>query len=355
MIEVFYSSASLGALDTLAKTAGNKINPTLDNFMFTSDGGVVASDGETSVKVFIDPIEGKPQDFCVDAKLLMEVIKTLPHQPLRFEIEDLKLTIVHHTGKFELPIFPTSEYPQISFGEKGNTSIPSDKLLDIISKTSYSVANDELHPVMNGIYFDFPNFVATNRMRLIKYETDIKADIDPFILSPKPSSMLRQILSKESGDTYISLNGDSATFTTSRYVINAVLIEGNYPNYNSVIPTNNSVKVEVDRLTLMGALRRVGVMSPSATELVKLSIDSTESKMTITGQDLDLSTSAKESISCISNGNLEIGFKSSFAIEILRNVTSDNIVLELEGATRAALFKPQEESELTILLMPMMI
>jgi DNA polymerase-3 subunit beta len=135
------------------------------------------------------------------------------------------------------------------------------------------------------------------------------------------------------------------------------LIEGRYPNYNSVIPTGNPNKLVVDRLSLLGAMKRVSVFSSQSSSLIKLSIE--EGKVTLSAQDIDYSTSAEETVVCDFAGSpLNIGFKSTFLVEILSNISAENVQIELSDPSRAGIVIPVEQKEnndLLMLLMPMML
>ena len=162
---------------------------------------------------------------------------------------------------------------------------------------------------------------------------------------------------KEQGMVTIEFDERNAVFTLESYRMVCRLIEGRYPNYNSVIPQNNPYKVTVDRLQLLGALRRVSIFSSQASSLIKLRMQ--ENLIVISAQDIDFSTSAEETLVCQYAGNpMSIGFKSTFLIDILNNISADEIVIELADPSRAGVIIPveQEENEdLLMLLMPMML
>ncbi|MDD4698225.1 MAG: DNA polymerase III subunit beta, partial [Fermentimonas sp.] len=155
----------------------------------------------------------------------------------------------------------------------------------------------------------------------------------------------------------ISFDENNAYITMSAYKMICRFVEGRYPNYNSVIPQNNSNTVALDRLTLLNALKRVSVFSNPSIGLVKLQLS--EEKIVITAQDIDFLTAAEETIVCSYTGNvMNIGFKAAFLIEILDNIPSSDVRIELSDPSRAGLILPveQEENEdMLTLLMPMML
>lgn len=178
-----------------------------------------------------------------------------------------------------------------------------------------------------------------------------------FILPKKPANILRNLLAKEEGDTQIAFDDRNAMITMENYQMICRLIEGRYPNYNSVIPQNNPHKATIDRAGFMSALRRVSVFSSQASSLIKLSLS--ENQMKVSAQDIDFSTSAEETIVCEYEGNdMSIGFKSSFLIDILNNISAQNVIIELADPSRAGVIVPEEQEEnedLLMLLMPMML
>ena len=179
-----------------------------------------------------------------------------------------------------------------------------------------------------------------------------------FILPKKPAALLKNLLSKGNEQVSIEFDDKNAFFTTPAFQIVCRLVEGNYPSYNSVIPTNNPNKLLIDRVKLLNTVRRVSVFSNQASNLIRLSLKG--NRLTVSAQDIDFATSAVEDLACQYNGDeLEIGFKSTFMVEILGNIQSTEVSIELSDASRAGLFIPfnkeNENEDVLMLLMPMMI
>jgi DNA polymerase-3 subunit beta len=216
---------------------------------------------------------------------------------------------------------------------------------------------------MNGIYMDVSPeevvFVASDGHKLVRSKA-LKVngnEKSAFILGKKPATLLRGLLPKEQGDVQIDFDDRNAVFTMENYRMTCRLIEGRYPNYNSVIPQDNPHRATVDRQLLISALRRVSVFSSQASSLIKLQLDT--DTIHISAQDVDFSTSAEESLSCQYNGKpMSIGFKSTFLIDILNNINSQDVVLELADPSRAGVIVPAEQTEdedVLMLIMPMML
>ena len=236
-------------------------------------------------------------------------------------------------------------------------------LLGGINRAVFATADDELRPVMNGIYFDITTeditMVASDGHKLVRCKTLAAKGNEraAFILPKKPANLMKNLLPKEQGTVTIEFDERNAVVTLESYRMVCRLIEGRYPNYNSVIPQNNPYKVTVDRLLLIGALRRVSIFSSQASSLIKLRMQ--ENRIVISAQDIDFSTSAEETLACQYAGNpMSIGFKSTFLIDILNNISADEVVIELADPSRAGVIVPAEQEEnedLLMLLMPMML
>lgn len=247
-------------------------------------------------------------------------------------------------------------------------TLPVASLTAGITKTLFCTADDELRPVMNGVYFDIARdgvtFVATDAHKLVRLKTALNSitmsdeeEKVSFILPKKPATMLKNILPKESGDVEVKFDNKNAYFKLSNYTMICRQVEGRFPNYNGVIPKQNLYKIIIDRMTLLNALKRVSVFSNQASNLIKLDFNS--NNINISAQDIDFSISAEETINCSFEGEpIKIGFKSSFLIEILNNIDSSEVVLEITDPSRAGLILPlqnEESEDLLMLLMPMLL
>jgi DNA polymerase-3 subunit beta len=257
------------------------------------------------------------------------------------------------------------EYPQAAHlgSNSVHVSLEAQVLLNGINRSLFATADDELRPVMNGIYFDISTenvtFVASDGHKLVRNKSyKVRGDEKAaFILPKKPATLLKNLLPKEMGDVQIDFDDRNAVFTLENYSMTCRLIEGRYPNYNSVIPQNNPHRATIDRTAFISALKRVSVFSSAASSLIKLKLGL--NTIQISGQDIDFSTSAEETLMCQYEGApMSIGFKSTFLIDILNNITSPEVVFELADPSRAGVIVPIEQAEdedLLMLLMPMML
>lgn len=369
---VVSSTALLSHLQAISKVINSKNTlPILDCFLLELNGSTLtltAADSETRLVTSLEVNEadggGK---FAVNAKNLLDPLKELPEQPLTFEInnDNLETFIFFHNGKYNFIGQNGDDYPQPKELKDTAVSLVIEPqiLFSGINRTLFASADDELRPVMNGVFFDITTddltFVASDGHKLVRCKTLAAkgAERASFILPKKPANLLKAILPKETETVEIKFDENNAYIKMSSYTMTCRFIEGRYPNYNSVIPQNNTNKVVLDRLAFLNALKRVSVFSNQASNLVKLQLS--ERNIVVTAQDIDFSTAAEETIACEYTGSpMNIGFKSSFLIEILNNVPSTEITLELSDPSRAGLIIPTENEEnedLLMLLMPMML
>lgn len=369
---VVSSSDFLAHLQTIGRVINSKNTiPILDSFLFTLDEDVLtvrASDGETTLETSLRVADAEGSGlFAIPAKMLLDPIRELPEQPLVFEINDtnLEVFIFFQNGRYNLIGQSGETYPQAPALGENNLSLNMevDALLSGVTKTLFATADDELRPVMNGIFFDIEQdcltFVASDSHKLVRYKNySIKSAVkSSFILPKKPANMLKNILPKEDGNVAVQFDDRNAYFTFSTYRMICRLIEGRFPNYNAVIPQSSPFKLIVDRQGLIAALRRVSHFSNQASNLIKLQIS--EGQIVISAQDIDFSTAAEEKIMCqYGDKAINIGFKSSFLIEILNNINSTDVCLELTDSSRAGVLTPLEQEadeNLLMLLMPMML
>jgi len=371
---VVSSTELLAHLQNVSRVISSKNTlPILDNFLFKLDNNeleITASDLESTLITKMS-LENTSDDgsIAVPARILTDTLKEFPEQPLTFEIDQAKMSIVINSenGKFTVVGQNAGDFPQmpvIKADGKSTVEMPAEVLNSGISKTLFATADDELRPVMNGIYIELSTddltFVASDAHKLVRYKrTDAKADAAAsFILPKKPASLLKNVLPGEANPVSVEFDEKNAFFSMTEYKLVCRLVEGNYPSYNSVIPTENPNKLTIDRAEFYNTLKRVAVYSNQASNLVKLALKGNQ--MTVSAQDIDFSISAYERLNCQYEGeDMEIGFKSTFLLEILSNLASPDVILELSDPTRAGILLPaaseNEAEDVLMLLMPMMI
>lgn len=345
--------------------------PVLDCFLLGLDGNelkIAASDLEIRVSTIVQVTESfENGTVCVDAKTILDGLRELPEQPLNIQVnqDNLEVIIEYHNGKYTFIGQDAKDYPQPNkLNDEGmKLSINPQILLTGINRSLFASADDELRPVMNGVYFDITTedltFVASDGHKLVRNKTKAVKGQDraSFILPKKPANLLRAILPKENNDIEVTFDENNAYVKMSNYTMICRFIEGRYPNYNSVIPTSNPYSFEVSRDVLLATVKRISTLGNKATNLVKF--DLSESKLIVSSQDIDFSTAAEENINIEYSGvPMDIGFKSTFLVEILSSIQSEEVYFDLSDPTKAAIIKPASNSEgwdNLALLMPMML
>ncbi|HPD94809.1 MAG: DNA polymerase III subunit beta [Bacteroidales bacterium] len=371
---VVSSTELLSHLSVVSRVISSKNTlPILDNFLFKLEGNeleITASDLETSVstKLELQNVSGEGT-IAIPYKILLDTLKEFSEQPLTFDIEpeNLKIAISSENGQFNIVGQQAEDFPrraELKPEETNSITLIGDILLQGITKTIFATADDEMRPVMNGIFIELGSegisFVASDSHKLVRYRRkDVETNAEAsFILNKKPASLLKNMLGKGGEKVVIEFDSKNAHFVMPGYSLVCRLVEGVYPNYSAVIPNDNPNKMIIDRVELYNSIRRVSIYSNAASNLIKLSL--TGNNCTVSAQDLDFSVSAHERLSCQYDGEeMEIGFKSAFLVEILANIPSSDVIVSLSDPSRAGLIFPHQndnpDEDILMLLMPMMI
>lgn len=366
------STALSSRLLTLSRVPNSKNTMAiLDCFRFGVHNNqltLTASDNENVMwtTLNLDECDGEG-DFCVSSKNILNAMRELPEQPLTIDVnfDEMKIFIDYQNGSYDFPIQSAEEWPQLVPIEDNAVSVTvgADVLLDSISRSLFAIAQEELRPVMNGIYFDLtPDclaIVASDGHKLVRNQNfSIKSDTPAaFILPKKPATLLKNVLNRDGGDVVIRFDGKAAEINYGDGALYCRLIEGRYPNYNSVIPQDNPNLLTIDRKILLAAVRRMLPFASDTSELIRFHIES--GKLELSAEDIDFATSAKESITCEYTGSpMDIGFKGSSIVEVLSNLESDNVVIQLADPSRPGIIVPDEQPEnenILMLAMPMLL
>lgn len=364
------SSQLLKQLQILGGVINNSNTlPILDNFLFTLNNNelvISASDLETTMSTTIEVESDSEGAVAISARLLLDTLKTFPNQPLTFKTEtNNTIEISSSQGKYDMAYFDGNEFPKaISIESPSITLIKGNVLATAISKTIFAAGNDDLRPVMSGVFFQFSKesltFVATDAHKLVKYSrTDMAAnETAEFIMPKKPLNLLKGILNDSENDVTIEYNNANAKFSFDNVELICRLIDGKYPNYEAVIPKENPNKLTVDRGIFLNSVKRVAIFSSKTTHQIRLKMAGTE--LNISAEDIDYSNRAEERLLCEYQGDdLQIGFNSRFLTEMLSNLNSNEILIEMSLPNRAGILTPidgvEEGENITMLVMPVML
>lgn len=366
------SSSSLAAkLVALGKVINSKNSlPILGDIVFDIQGtqlNLMASDSEVWMQTGLELTEADGDcSFAIGSHDIIEAVKGLSEQPLTFDVDLQKnlVKIIYNNGNFSMPVEDHKDFPK-PVEIKGDVHKQIDKAIfnECISRALFGCGDSDLRPVMNGEYFDFTDkylaIVASDGHKLVRNMlTEYKSEtIGSFIMPKKVVAVLRSTFNKEAGEVHLHFDDRNAKLEFDTTTITFRLIEGRYPNYNSVIPQNNPNEARVDRACLLAALKRVQNFSNSSSYLVCFRFEG--DKLQLDAEDYDFSKTATEDVACEYNGSpLSIGFKSSTFVDILANMTSKEVIIQLSDPSRAALVIPAEQKEgmeVLMLIMPMLL
>ena len=349
----------------------NPVVPILDNVLFEIENGnllITASDLQTSVMVEIQVESKKDGSAAIPAKILIDTLKNLPEQPVTFSIDDenYNIEINSDNGRYKLAGENATDFPKVPQVTDGYSIDLSSKLLsNAISNTIFSTSTDELRPAMTGVFLKLSTssctFVSTDGHRLVKYvRSDVSGDeVDHEMILPRKSlNLLKSTLpSDKSSDVKLEFNASNAFFSFDNVKMVCRLIDERYPDYENVIPLDNSNNIVIDKLEVLSSLKRISIYANKTTNQVKFKISGGE--ILISAEDLDFSNEANERISCEHDGaDIEIGFNAKFLIEILSNLNSTRVTFKLSEPNKAGLIIPDEmdeDEDITMLVMPVML
>ncbi len=347
----------------------NNTLPILDNFLFELNSNelvVSASDLESTISATLKVDSESKGSVAIPARLLLDTLKTFPEQPLTFIISDNNtVEISSNHGKYALAYANGEEFPKpISLDNLSVTKFTGNVLATAINKTIFAAGNDDLRPVMSGVFFQFSTesltFVATDAHKLVKYQrTDITASENAeFIMPKKPLNLLKGILTGSESEVTMEYNESNARFTFDNIDLVCRLIDGKYPNYEAVIPKENPNQLTISRNQFLNSVKRVSIFSNKTTHQIRLKIAGSE--LNISAEDIDYSNKAEERLTCDYQGDdMQIGFNSRFLTEMLNNLNSDDVSLEMSMPNRAGILTPidglDEGEQVIMLVMPVML
>jgi len=343
--------------------------PILDHFLFDIKDGkltITATDLETSMSTSLDVQSDEDIRMAVPSKMCIEMLKALPNQPVTFTLQaDTNIIeLKSEFGRYKLIGQNADDFPRFPEATAENSfNMASGALSSSIVQTIFASGNDELRLSLTGVYVQlFKNnvvFVATDANRLVKIErTDVKPGVEAsFILPKKALNLLKSSLPQDDSECHVDFNDSNAFFTFGDVRLICRLIDERYPDYRAVIPTENPNKLTVNRTDFLNSVKRISIFGNKSTNQINIKI--TGSELTISAEDIDMSNEAVERLGCDFAGeDMEIGFNSKLLIELLQNINTPDIIIELSTPNRAGIILPNQnidDEHLLMLIMPMMI
>jgi DNA polymerase-3 subunit beta len=366
------SQALLKSLQSISGVLNyNHSLPILENFLFEVNQKelvITASDLDSTMTTRLEVMSEDNDRIAVPAKLILETLKTFPETPLSFLTDNKTFQIEISTGdgKYKIAGLDATDFPKAPESETTPTTIkiPSQALGSAINKTIFATGNDELRPAMNGVFCEINaanlTFAATDAHKLVRYRRNdfTNEATTSFILPKKPLNLIKNLLTSMESEVVMSFDKKNVFFSFGDFNLICRLIDAKYPNYEAVIPTNNPNHLLVDRLAFANSIRRVSIFSNKTTYQVRLKIAGSE--LTVSAEDFDFNNAATERLTCEYSGeDIEIGFNSRFLVEMLNNLDTDQVSLEMSQPNRAGILLPvggsDEHEEILMLVMPVML
>lgn len=370
-MKLVVSSSEL--LDNLVLAGGVIVNkpviPILENFLFQIKGNeltISGTDLETFITTRMEVTADGDAEIAVPSRMLTEILRSLPEQPVTFNInaELSSMEITTGNGKFKITGQPADDFPKAPPLDEGQSfSMKAGELTRAIAKTVFATGNDELRLNLTGLYFELTEdslcVVATDANRLVKFiNNNVKPGIEHnFILPKKPANILKSALSNGDLELNVSIDKTNVRFEAGDITVISRLIEENYPNYKAVIPTENPNELDIDRSDFYDSVKRIAIVSNKSTHQIRLKIAGSE--MQVSAEDSDLSNEGSERINCAFQGeDMEIGFNSRYLLDMLGALNTGRVKMRLSTPNRAGILLPAENEEgedILMLVMPMML
>ena len=355
----------INEFQSLAAVADKKQTlPILSNILIRCEGGgikMLSTDLEVELEINTQGANIiSPGETTIPAKKAADIIRELPEGEVSFELneESSKLTVKSSSGRYNLATIPGSDFPDFDVIKSDTVhTISTEKLLELFHKTSFAMANQDWRHYLNGCYFEKAenslNMVATDAHRLAIYKSKLNTDGDFSGIIPRKTSIeLMKILPKDDVEIEFYINSNNIVFMSKNFTFKSKLVDGNYPNYNQVVPEGEGTSIIVDRKELINTLSRVSVLTSEKFKGVKLKTD--EGVLEVSAHNPD-QESAEEKLNFEGDTNpFEIAFNVNYLKEVLNIVEDDKITLISYGNDKSALVKSSDPNQ-TLVLMPLLL
>lgn len=337
--------------------------PILENFLFEIEDGrmtITATDMEITLRSLINVDTDENLKVVVPAKLLFEIVRSLGDTSILFELdENFKMKLSTENGVYNIGCASAVDFPALpNINENKKFSLTSRTLKKALDQAAFAISKEAIRPAMMGMLFEFTSdglrFVATDGHRLVKYTLlSEKTEVpEQYVVPEKAILVLAKLLFE--GNVQLALNDSTISFILDDVELTSRLINQRYPDYNSVIPLENEFTLKVKKTELQGSIKRMLLFVTSNYQQVRLSLS--ENAIEVTAENIDLGSSAKETIHCEYAGTeMAIGFNPYFLNDVLTHIDDGEVLLKLNSPTKACIIEPsvqKEEEELMMLLMP---
>lgn len=337
--------------------------PILGHFLLSAakSGTVItATDIETAIREPLDAAVEKEGTLCVPARKLFEIVREVDGDITLTLTDSLWLKVQSGMSTFKLACLAPDEFP--TWPEMSNTvevGMPARTLGDMIEKTLFSAGESDTRYTLNGLLFHFNQEGLTvvgtdgHRMALVKTALTSPLKEEKKVIVPrKTTAELKKFLDTDS-DLSMGIASNHIKFKVAGIEFLARLIEGSYPNYSQVIPSDNDKIVTASRDSFMKALRRVSVMSRERSNAVKIEIE--KDTIRLTSSNPDLGEARDEFGVKYSGDELSAGFNAKYILDVLSAMSTDNIAFELKDQLSPTLLKEEGNDSYKCVVMPMRI
>lgn len=338
--------------------------PILSNVLIEADKEgltFVATDLDISIRTRGEAAVDEPGSITIPAKRFGEITRELPDSDVKVAVKDSRVKMACGNGSFTIVGMDPEDFPQLPQVDADKmVSLPVDVLEKAVRRSAYAVGHDETRQMITGALLQFKEgelrMVGTDGHRLAK--SAFKGDFSglegrDLIIPPKALSQVVRLASGQS-TVSLSVSKNFAVFEVGPTTVYSRLIDGNFPNYEQVIPKKNPISVALNREEFMASLRRVAILSDSVTRQVKLELKPERLEISVSTADVG---EGQEAIAVEYTGEpLAVGYNANYLLEALRTMECDTVQLQLNTPTSPGLVTPsvQEKGEdLVCLVMPL--
>ncbi len=340
--------------------------PILESILFDLDNNtlkITATDLEVSITTEVNPQEvNESGSIALPAKVLTEMIRSLPEIPIHFDLdENNRMKITTDKGVYQIAGISKENFPEMPvLSNERDVEISSDVLSRMFSKTIFAVSSEELRPALMGVFMQIMSdefrMVATDGHRLAKIvDKSFRYDENP-IRMIIPSKAVQIALKNFNGEDAIKMVIDDSglRFNFKKTTLYTRLVEGEYPDYERVIPRDNDKKLTVNRNLLISSVRRVSLFSSALTHQIRFSVK--PGKLEVCSEDIDIGGEAREELDVeYEEESMEIGYNAQYVLDILKQIDTEEVIFLLKSSVKATLITPMtqgKEETFLMLIMP---
>ncbi|MBP2626762.1 MAG: polymerase beta subunit [Firmicutes bacterium] len=356
------------AIQTVQKAIATKTPmPILTGIYLSAKGTTLelqATNYEIGISCTIDAIVDEPGDIVLSGRYFQEIIRKLPGENIEIasSLEDRTIKITSNQAQFNLLSLPAEEFPVLNKPTSDTILIVKDNILrELIKKTVFSCATDESKPIFTGglLEVDQHNIImaATNTHRIAIKKDHIGHNINTvkmIIPSKILNELTRIMISDIPMDVTIYYQKNQVSFAFDNVYLLSRLIEGNFPDYNKVIPPNFATAITIKTHDFMDAVERVSLLARDTDyNIIKLAFKN--DCVIITSNNPDIGKAYETVPIAIKGNEIEIAFNAKYVTDILKNITSEYLIFSLNTPLSPASIRPTDDETYNYIITPVRI